>query len=324
MIRYLILDREIRDVGLSGEVVGEEVIQKAYILLSGNKEGSLMYEFLSTKPVELDIDRRVIADARDLCIIYIGDAVRLYDKFEERLKGIDDIKIQLMYAMGKKFLEYVGIDVKEDIIKTIGDQIVLFNYGGEELRRRNQTVVVMKLKDSEHFKRSLYKIEEVFSDYLVKVESENYKGVKIDCVKGYGEVKMCYMIESNYFYLAMDSGVLKQSIDIIGDKRGSIVKDIRYSNCKSKVPKRGNFILYSRGTLAGRVVWMNELKRGESDNERDIEAAIRILRGNIEKECGEISYGRSKEDGFAIQSYFPLSYIYVLEILFMQNLLTTR
>lgn len=322
MVNYLVSPDEVKAIALSGDIIGEEIIQKAYIALSKKNKVNLLAYFLSLKPFRFDIDKIISRKCIDFIIFHVDDVNKLYEKLDEQIQDTKDTKIQLIFFLALKFLESEGIDIKRDIINLLDNQIVLYDY---KIERKNRIgyLLGVKIKDGLKFKDALVKFEKIYSNYSIKIQNEDYYDYKIYCseVALRGDMKLCYAASKDYLFIADDDKILKESIDIERKKVDSITKDIKYKNCKAKVDKKSNFLLYSKGSIASLIIGRGS-KKLEGDYEQNrIKEAMKILQESIEKSCGEISVGSIGDDGFVIKTYFPLSYIYALEILFVKNLL---
>lgn len=323
MVNYLVSPDEVKAIGLSGDIIGEEIIQKAYIALANKNKTNLLLYFLSMKPFKLDIDKIISGKCIDFVIFYVEDMGKLYDKLEEQIQNINNAKMQLVFFLVPKFLESEGIDIKRDIVDLIGNQIVLYDYKIERKDRMGY-LLSAEIKDMQIFKDTLVKFEKIYSNYSVKMQIEDYYDYKIYCneVALRGDMNLCYAAGKGHLFIADDDQILKESIDIEMKKADSITKDIKYKNCKAKADKKSNFLLYSKGSIASLIIGEGSNQFKEAYEQRRIAEGMKILRESIEKSCGEISVGVSGDDGFVIKTFFPLSYIYALEVLFVKNLLT--
>ncbi|OGF67402.1 MAG: hypothetical protein A2Y62_20325 [Candidatus Fischerbacteria bacterium RBG_13_37_8] len=319
--------KDIEIIGGSGDIVGEDILQKTYIEYSGDKTKGIIPVFLSIKPENLDADRIIPQRCEDFIIMTFGDAGTLYEEIETIIMQNASQETQVKYIIFKGVAKMLGIELRNDFIDSLNHQAVLAIAPAEQVEnnpyiKNKMLLFAIKIKDKPKFSLFMKKLKTIYNDYSIVFTEEQYLNGIIYSLSRFQErgLPIFYGNNKDYFFLASDRSIIKDALSAYSGK-DSISKSIKYKNCRSKAGKKNNFIIYSKGTLARQMMRKNIVEM-DVEQHNDLKIALNTLGLHMGRECGQISSGINKENEFVIQSYFPLSYIYIIYLMLMHGLVS--
>ena len=309
-------------IGMSSYIEGEEIIQKTFLLLSDTKKGGLLANVLHLKSAKLDIDKTISNEFSDFIIASIGDASKLYDAIENSIMNTSSKQNQFKFLIMTALVRGYGIDVKGDFITTLGDQVaVVFPLKelyklGNGIPENIELMIIAKINDQAKMTLFLNRVKSVFLKHSIAVHEELFEKNIIYRVqvREQSDVKILYGKNKGYFFISSDGNMIKKAIEAANGK-DSITKDKAYANCKSKFGPRSNYIFVSRDMLGKRLLARREFSDIEDIQLKEsIELTINNIQSTMWQACGQMSSGANTEDGLIIQTYYPLSYMYMIFI----------
>ncbi len=309
---------KIEAIGLSGNILGEEIIQKNCLLLPKNLKEKILKNLYNNNIEKLRIDKIISDDFNYFIIGSFGNALSIYDFIKYLLmKNFPEGKNKF-YLIDKLFKAY-EINFKRDFIGSLGKQLAIVQKKeGDKLF----FLIAIETKDDNKITLFLKKLNVLIEKkfYGMKLRKFNIREASFFSLEDLKGNKLIYGRNKNYLYFSNYKGFIIKSIDAYQGVN-TILKNKEYKNCKSKVGDKNIFISYNKGydffsLYLGTAVFGDE----ERELKGNFISALNKIVETSEKECGQMKRGAISDDGFIIQSYSPLIYgyaFYLKEMMFI-------
>jgi len=310
---------KIEAIGFSGNILGEEIIQKNCLILPKDLKEKILKNLYHNNIEKLRIDKIISDDFNHFIIVSFGNALPIYDFIKYLLRKNFSAEEKDKSYLIEELFKIHGINFGRDFVSSLGNQLAIIQKRkGDKLL----FLIAIEIKDDNKltlfFKRFNILIEKNFSQ--VKLKKINIRKASFYLLHDLKGDELIYGKNRNYFFISNYEEFIIKSIDA-NQGINSILKNKEYKNCKSKAGGKNIFISYNK-EYDFFSIYLGANTFG--DNERKLRSsfisALNKIAETSERECGQMKRGTISNDGFIIQSYSPLIYgyaFYLKEMMFI-------